>query len=65
MALVVRELFEMRADSYFDTNIVSLGVLPSISVVCVKHYATMIFLIILTHGIMTQVSRSTLHGKLL
>ena len=30
MAPVVRELFEIRANSYFDINIVSLGVLPSI-----------------------------------
>ena len=29
MAPVVRELFEIRANSYFNTNIVSLGVLPS------------------------------------
>ena len=29
MIRVVRELFEIRADSYFDTNIVSLEVLPS------------------------------------
>ena len=28
MAPVVRKLFEIR-DSYFDTNIISLGVLPS------------------------------------
>ena len=61
MTAVVREFFEIRADSYFDTNIVSLGVLP----VYARHYASMIFLIILTHGIMTQVSRPILHGKLL
>ena len=30
MAPVVHELFEIRANSYFDTNIVSLRVLPSI-----------------------------------
>ena len=30
MTPVVCELFEIRANSYFDTNIVSLGVLPSI-----------------------------------
>ena len=30
MAPVVRELFEIRTNSYFDTNIVSLGVLPNI-----------------------------------
>ena len=30
MAPVVRNLFEIRSQSYFDANIVSLGVLPSI-----------------------------------
>ena len=30
MTPVVRELFEIRANNYFDTNIVSLGALPSI-----------------------------------
>ena len=34
---VVRELFEIRAGSYFDTNIVSLGVLPSICEVLHKY----------------------------
>ena len=59
MAPVVHEMFEFRADRYFDTNIVSLGVLPSIweALLC------MIFLIILTRGIMPQVSRPILHGK--
>ena len=30
MAAVVRNLFQIRSQSYFDANIVSLGVLPSI-----------------------------------
>ena len=30
MALVVRDLFQIRSQSYFDANIVSLGVLLSI-----------------------------------
>ena len=30
MAPVVRNLFQIRSQSYFDANIVSLGVLPSI-----------------------------------
>ena len=30
MASVVRNLFQIRSQSYFDANIVSLGVLPSI-----------------------------------
>ena len=30
MALLVRNLFEIRSQSYFDANVVSLGVLPSI-----------------------------------
>ena len=57
MTPVVRELFEIRANSYFDTNIVSLGALPSICKAPHKYY----FLITFTHGIMTQVPRPMLH----
>ena len=46
MAPVIRNLFEIKSQSYFDGNIVSLGVLPSISVACTN----MDFSIILTHG---------------
>ena len=37
MALTVRNLFENRAASSFDTNITSIGVMLSISEVLVKY----------------------------
>ena len=37
MALTVRNLFESRTESYFDTNITSVGVMLSISEVLVKY----------------------------
>ena len=72
MTPVVRELFEIKANSYFDTNprIPTPGYQHRLSwefcPVYVRHYTSMIFLIILTHdGIKTRVSRPMLHGKLL
>ena len=59
MAPVVRNLFEIRTQSYFDANIVSLGTLPTICEVL----QNMIFSIILTHGFLILCSRRTCLGK--
>ena len=59
MAPVVRNLFEIRTQSYFDANIVSLGTLPTICEVL----QNMIFSIILTHGFLILCSRRACLGK--
>ena len=59
MAPVVRNLFEIRTQSYFDANIVSLGTLPTIREVL----QNMIYSIILTHGFLILCSRRTCLGK--
>ena len=61
MAPVVRKLFDTRAESFFDTSIDSLGVLPSICDASKKYS----FSVILISGSLILLFPLTSHGKLL
>ena len=60
MSVAVRTLFQSRTESFFDVNIISIGV---VSCIC-EAYKNMTLLTILKHGSMTVYSLRTQSGKI-
>ena len=60
MSVEVRTLFQSRTESFFDVNIVFIGVVSSIFA---RRYKNMTFLTILKRGSTTVYSRRTQSGK--